>query len=185
MPEFNLKDGIILRARCLHWKQMDRGGGQQLNAVENVNNVKRHSATQRSNGGSWAVRSRGGSAKRGFRGTRLLTWSKWRGCCTSEWLSSPWNRTSWWQTDSSERFVARTRWKQLFCCYLISGHLEKQITIQIKGFLPGDWVCGVVQGQLCWIDILLDIHKPPEPGNTVSKWGHRLHIVYPLPFFCC
>lgn len=31
---------------------MDRGRGQQLNAVENVNNVKRHSATRRSDGGA-------------------------------------------------------------------------------------------------------------------------------------
>lgn len=108
MVEFNLKAGIILRARCLHWKQMDRGRGQQLNAVENVNNVKRHSATQRSNGGSWAVRSGGDSAKRQFRGARLLTWSKWGCCCRSKWLSSLWNRTSWWQTD---RQIDRRQWE--------------------------------------------------------------------------
>lgn len=127
MPEFNLKAGIILRARCLHWKQMDRGRGQQLNAVENVNNVKRHSATRRSNGGSWAARSRGGSAKRGsgvlvvlpgVRGGAVVGVSVWARCGIG-----PADDT---QTDRSERLAARTRWKQLFCGYLIIGHLDKQ-----------------------------------------------------------
>lgn len=168
MPDFNLKAGKFLRARCLHWKQMGRGRGQQLNAVENVNNMKRHSATPRSDGGNRAVRSRGGSAKRGFRDTRLLTWSKWRGC---KWLSSPWSRTSWWQTDRRQwEACSEDTWKHFFCCYLLSGHRGK------THFLPGRWVSGVVRGQLGWIDILLDIHKPPEHGTTVRKWGHRLHL---------
>lgn len=92
---------------------MDCWRGQQLNAVENVNNVKRHSATQRSNGGSGAVRRRGGSGEWGFRG--LVALPGVRGGAAGG-VSGGARReigpATDRQTGSSERLAARTRWKQ-------------------------------------------------------------------------